>query len=83
MLVEAKLRLFLIAKTPVKALFLPPKVCNCSFIKNHYILVGRRVICTIYSVLVKIKKNFNYRKFWSNSGFQRVMKNVFFVPLNC
>lgn len=56
MLVEAKLRLFLIAKTPVKALFLPPKVCNCSFIKNHYILVGRRVICTIYSVLVKIKK---------------------------
>ena len=56
MLVEAKLRPFLIAKTPVKALFLPPKVCNCSFIKNHYILVGRRVICTIYSVLVKIKK---------------------------
>ena len=56
MLVEAKLRLFLIAKTPVKALFLPPKVCNCSFIKNHYILVGRRVICTIYSMLVKIKK---------------------------
>ena len=56
MLVEAKLRLFLIAKTPVKALFLPPKVCNCSSIKNHYILVGRRVICTIYSVLVKIKK---------------------------
>lgn len=56
MLVEAKLRLFLIAKTPVKALFLPPKICNCSFIKNHYILVGRRVICTIYSVLVKIKK---------------------------
>ena len=56
MLVEAKLHLFLIAKTPVKALFLPPKVCNCSFIKNHYILVGRRVICTIYSVLVKIKK---------------------------
>ena len=56
MLVEAKLLLFLIAKTPVKALFLPPKVCNCSFIKNHYILVGRRVICTIYSVLVKIKK---------------------------
>lgn len=56
MLVKAKLRLFLIAKTPVKALFLPPKVCNCSFIKNHYILVGRRVICTIYSVLVKIKK---------------------------